>query len=490
MALRKVEPGAAWPLFSVAATRCIERLAMEPLPACTLMQRAGLAAAQLALALAPHAQVVWVAAGPGNNGGDGLEAALYLQRWGKQVVVTWLGDAGRAGQYALAAWQRATDAGVAFAHEPPEHFDLCLDALLGIGATRAPADRMAQWITRMNGADAPVLAIDVPTGLNADTGQAAGACVRALATLCLLTLKPGLFTGHGRDATGQVWLDTLQVESQSEPAAALASPSAVLAAAPSSRARAHASHKGSYGDVAVVGGAPGMAGAALLAASAALHCGAGRVFVALLDPAAVTVDTSQPELMLRDMSALDLHAMTVVCGCGGGDAVRAHLPKIISGTTRLVLDADALNAVAGDVQLQVLVRARARRGWLTVLTPHPLEAARLLGTSSSEVQHDRLAAAQRLALAFACTVVLKGSGSIIASPAGVPAINPTGNARLATAGTGDVLAGAIGAGLAAGVPAYQAACEAAYQHGLHADKWPEHQALTASRLAQSFQAAS
>ena len=210
----------------------------------------------------------------------------------------------------------------------------------------------------------------------------------------------------------------------------------------------------------------------------------------MLDPAAVTVDTSQPELMLRDMSALDLHAMTVVCGCGGGDAVRAHLPKIISGTTRLVLDADALNAVAGDVQLQVLVRARARRGWLTVLTPHPLEAARLLGTSSSEVQQDRLAAAQRLALAFACTVVLKGSGSIIASPAGVPAINPTGNARLATAGTGDVLAGAIGAGLAAGVPAYQAACEAAYQHGLHADKWPEHQALTASRLAQSFQAAS
>ena len=163
--------------------------------------------------------------------------------------------------------------------------------------------------------------------------------------------------------------------------------------------------------------------------------------------------------------------------------------KNIATATRLVLDADALNAIAGDTHLQAQLRTRATRNWHTVLTPHPREAARLLKLTSSEVQHDRLAAAQRLAQGFRCTVVLKGSGTVVAAPELVPCINPTGNARLATAGTGDVLAGAIGAGLAAGVPEFQAACEAVYLHGLAADRWPAGQTLTASMLAGSLRPA-
>ncbi len=474
----------------MVSTRRIEDAALAISCKHALMQRAGLATARLALALAPNSRSIWVAAGPGNNGGDGIEAALHLRAWGKAVVVTWLGAPEQASADTATAWRRATGAGVMFANEPPEQFDFCVDALLGIGATRAPESRMAQWIMHMRATQAPVLAVDLPTGLNADTGKAADVCVRALATLCLLTLKPGLFTADGRDATQQVWLDTLQVDVQSDPLAPLVSPTAMLGGAPAARALPHASHKGSFGDVAIVGGAPGMAGATLLAGSAALHCGAGRVYLALLDPAALSVDMQQPELMVRAVDQLNHAATTIVCGCGGGIAVRAYLPKILSTASSLVLDADALNAIAVDVQLQTQLRARAKRGWRTVLTPHPLEAARLLGITSAEIQGDRLAAARQLAREFECTVVLKGSGTVIAAADRIPFINPTGNARLATAGTGDVLAGAIGAGLAGGASEFQAACEAVYLHGQCADDWPAGKALTASMLARSLRPAS
>jgi hydroxyethylthiazole kinase-like uncharacterized protein yjeF len=318
--------------------------------------------------------------------------------------------------------------------------------------------------------------VDLPSGLDADTG-AATLAVRAGHTLSLLTLKPGLFTAQGRDACGQVWLDTLGVD----PGPAV--PAAWLAGPPAIATRAHASHKGSYGDVAVIGGAPGMAGAALLAASAALHAGAGRVFVGLLD-APLAVDVQHPELMLRAWESLDLRAMHVACGCGGGDAVRAALPRVLSLSASLVLDADALNAIAGDTALQALLQARGRSGRPTVLTPHPLEAARLLGRTTQEVQAQRLAAGDELAQRFACTVLLKGSGTVVAAPGQVPAINPTGNARLATAGTGDVLAGLVAARLASGQAAFEAAMAGAWLHGNAADRWPDGQPLTAGALAQ------
>jgi len=173
--------------------------------------------------------------------------------------------------------------------------------------------------------------------------------------------------------------------------------------------------------------------------------------------------------------------MTLVAGCGGGQAIREFLPQMLREARQLVLDADALNRTAEDPVLQQLVAQRPSGS--TVMTPHPLEAARLLGCGSAHIQADRLAAAQALAQRFQCVVVLKGSGSIIATPGHIPHLNPTGNARLASAGTGDVLAGLIGARLASGQTALHAACDSVYQHGLAADHWPG-PVLNASALCQ------
>ena len=474
--MQRVLPDRPWPLHAVAAIRRIEQRAAAILPPHTLMQRAGLAVARLALALAPHARTVWVACGPGNNGGDGFEAALHLKHWGKDPIVTWLGDESKAPPDARASLQRARAAGVRFDSAPPPQWDLALDALLGIGATRPPEGALLDHIQRLNDGAAPVLAIDLPSGLDADTGHAQH-CVHADHTLSLLALKPGLFTAAGRDAAGQAWFDGLALTGDS------GDTTCSLTGPPAMHPRAHASHKGSYGDVAVIGGASGMAGAALLAARAALHHGAGRVFVGFLDPQAPALDASQPDLMLRAWDSLALADMVVACGCGGGDAVRAALPKVLSTAKALVLDADALNAIAADTQLQALLRARSRRGAATVLTPHPLEAARLLACSAGEVQADRLRAARELAKRFGSVAVLKGSGTIVAQGDGRLGINPTGNARLAIAGTGDVLAGMIAARLAGGEVAFDAACAAVYLHGAAADQWPAGQPLTASRLA-------
>ena len=476
--MQRIVPGPAHALYTAGATRTLEASAAASLPPHTLMQRAGLATARLALALAPHAQRWWIACGPGNNGGDGLEAALHLQVWGKTPLVSWLGSPEHAPADARTSHARAAAAGVQFVNEPPADCEAAIDALLGTGSSRPPEGRLAQWITHLNTLTVPVLAVDLPSGLDADTGRAWALSVQATHTLSLLTLKPGLYTGQGRDHSGEVWFDTLDVDASGHP------PQALLNAAAVPSERRHASHKGSYGDVAVIGGAPGMGGAALLAARAALHHGAGRVYVGLLDGSGLLLDPGQPELMLRDPAALDPATLSVVAGCGGGDAIRSVLPRLLSAAPRLVLDADALNAIARDPQLQTQVHARQGRGHATVLTPHPLEAARLLGCSAAEVQQDRLHAAQELQQRHRCCVVLKGSGTVIAAPEARPVINPTGNARLATAGTGDVLAGLIGARLAAGAEAFEAACAAVWLHGHAADAWPPAQPLTAGALAQ------
>jgi hydroxyethylthiazole kinase-like uncharacterized protein yjeF len=242
--------------------------------------------------------------------------------------------------------------------------------------------------------------------------------------------------------------------------------------------------------VAVIGGAPGTVGAAWLAARAALAAGAGRVFCSLLDTTAMPFDPARPELMGRNSwwlaEPIVLAATTVLCGCGGGDAVRPVLPALLAHVRRLVLDADALNAIAAEPTLQKQLQARAGRGWATVLTPHPLEAARLLECDAKTVQDDRLRAAALLVERYGATVLLKGSGSVIATPGQRPRINATGNAALATAGTGDVLAGwtaglwsqvgnsvavnATSAPCASGV-AGEVAAAAAGQHGQAADRW-------------------
>lgn len=535
MVLRRVTASRREALYGAEPTRRIELTAAAELPAHTLIARAGAAVAKMARALQPHAECVWVACGPGNNGGDGLVAATLLHRWHQaqgnatQVVVTHVlgsppegSDLPPDARHALA---QAVQAGVPFSTTPPERWDLAIDALLGVGLSRPPDGMLADWIARMNRSGETLLCVDVPSGLNADTGTwpqslacELTACEHASQrhTLSLLTLKPGLFTAAGRDAAGEVWIDDLEVipaieipvtgwlAGRQSPDCTSQSPDCT---SPSLR---HASHKGSRGDVVVIGGQDlelaglGMTGAALLAARAALHGGAGRVFVSLLaaaeDAEAVRWDPGCPDLMFRRLSTLLqgalLQTSAVVCGCGGGAAIAHVMPQLLSRAPNLVLDADALNAVARDKDLQKLVRQRRSSGWITVLTPHPLEAARLLNSTTATVMADRLQAAQDLADHYGSVCVLKGSGSVISAPGQAPLINPTGNPLLATAGTGDVLAGMIGSALAqpgcTPAQAQERVARAVFQHGWLADQWQTQgargpaaaPALSASRLAE------
>ena len=486
--MHAIEAGAAYDLFNAKQSRAVEHALSQQLPAHTMMQRAGLAVARLAMALAPRARSVWLACGPGNNGGDGLQAAAFLQSMGKHCHVSWAGAEHSMSTDTVRSLAQARQAGVHWCDKLDDvasEVDLCIDAMLGLGSHgRAIEGQLAQWITQIGQHGAPVLAVDLPTGLNPDTGEPNKLAVRASHTLSLLTLKPGLFTGHGRDLCGQVWLESLQAPQDAPPK--LPTPAARLLGAPTLPVRAHASHKGSYGDVAVLGGGAGMAGAAVLAGSAALHGGAGRVYVSLHDSGAPSYDPFQSELMFRAAHTLELSSMAVVCGCGAGDHAGELLGLALPASGPLVLDADALNAIAADSKLAEALRARSRRRLATVITPHPLEAGRLLACSSADVQRDRLSAAERLVQSLQCCVVLKGSGTVVAMADQIPRICPTGNAKLATAGTGDVLAGLIGARLAQGMTAFDAACAAVYQHGALADEWPDTRALTAGRLARAL----
>ncbi len=493
---------ALWPLHDTASSRCREAQAARALPPHTLMQRAGVAVARMALALAPHAGRIWILAGPGNNGGDGLEAAALLCRAGQRVSVSLVASASMPAD-AAASLVRAREAGVRIdsTTSPPEPLradDLAIDALFGLGLARTPQGPAALGIASLNAGAAPVLAVDLPSGLEADHGRAFDPCVVARWSLALLTLKPGLFTAAGRDHAGDIWFDDLGVRADSN--TDIDATAATLVAAQPVRwpPRRHASHKGRHGDAWIVGGAPGMAGAAVLAARAASAAGAGRVLLVSLDPAAARLDLLLPELMYRPASVLHerdvaLETSTVVVGCGGGGAVRELLPMLIARSGRLLLDADALNAVAADPSLAQGVASRASRSRTTVLTPHPLEAARLLGIDSPAVQADRRGAAQALADRLSAAVVLKGSGSIVASPGRRPRINASGNAALATAGTGDVLAGWIAGLWAQGLDAADAATLGVYTHGLAADvalanEGPAIGPLEASRLIERLRA--
>jgi ADP-dependent NAD(P)H-hydrate dehydratase / NAD(P)H-hydrate epimerase len=469
----------AWPLFGRAASQAAEAEALMGRAAGELMARAGMAAARLVLARWPRARRVLVLAGPGNNGGDGWVLAQRLHRIGQAVAVWPVRVQGAGAADAHAARSAAVAAGVEVLAPSPEavdsalaRADLVVDALLGLGATTAPTGALAEALGRL--ASRPpiaLLALDLPSGLDVDTGQpwpGSPALPAATATLALLTLKPGLFTGQGRDLAGEVWFDDLAATTAVAPTARLAGP-------PPQTPIPHAWHKGSRGDVWVVGGDDGMDGAALLAADAALRGGAGRV---LLHRLCKLPQVAQPPTLLGLAAACltDATAMagaTVVLGCGGGPAVAATMPALLAGGGRLVIDADGLNAIAHDGALTAALRARRDRGAPSVLTPHPLEAARLLGCSTAAVQADRIASAQRLADTCGATVVLKGSGSVVAAPGSVPFVNPSGNAALATAGSGDVLAGWIAAlwSQSPQASAQTLAAGAVWQHGDAADRW-------------------
>ena len=347
---------------------------------------------------------------------------------------------------------------------------LVVDGLFGIGLKRPLAGAMRTLVDTINGLRCPVLALDVPSGLDADTGAIVGAddgvAVRATHTITFIGDKPGLHTCDGRDYAGLVDVSRLDLDAALLPSTRLHLNDAQFFARHLKRRRNN-SNKGSYGNVAVIGGAHGMSGAPILAGRSALTSGAGRVFVAFAeDPPAY--DPTHPELMCRVASDFDLESATLVVGPGLGDALasRELLMRAIGSGSKLVIDADALNMISADTALQQALAARAGG---SLLTPHPLEAARLLGVTAKEVQADRVAAARKLAQKFNATVLVKGSGTVIAQADGNAVINTTGNPALATAGTGDVLAGLCGSLLGQGWPQWEAALAAVWLHGMAAD---------------------
>ena len=441
------------------------------------MERAGLAVASLALACNPHANTYWIACGTGNNAGDGFAAASFLKNWGKNPVITRLEDVRVLPSDAAHALTLAQKSGVRIEVNPPASFDVCVDALYGIGKHSGFNAQCLRWIELMNQCGKPIVAVDVPTGLNSDTGVVSSTSVKASVTLSLLTLKPGLFTAQGRDACGEIWFHDLDCNHS-------ASPCAELNFEPRMLPRLHDTHKGKFGDVAIVGGATGMTGAAILAANAALHGGCGRVFLTLLASSAGAQILVRPEIMQKDISHLPYETLTVVAGCGGADAIEPHMDEILSRSKFLVLDADALNAISTSPSLQK--RLSQRPAGSTVLTPHPLEAARLANTNTATIQSNRLLHAQALADRFSCTVVLKGAGSIIAAPNRTPRINTSGNAKLAIGGSGDVLAGLIGALFSNELNAFDASNAAVFRHGQIADEWPASKTLTPLNLSEAL----
>lgn len=466
-------------LLSLEELRALEARVARGLPPGTLMARAGAAAADwIENRVAPGSHVA-VVCGPGNNGGDGFVAARHLAERGFRVSAILVGADQPATDDALAAWQAWRATGALVLRDPYDASApaAVIDALFGIGLSRPLSGEGLDAVQWMNERHALRLALDVPSGLDAERGTWVGgvAGVRAHATLSFIAAKAGLFTADGPDAAGEVNVAELEV---SVPLASLNLIETVdfrHALAP----RAANSHKGSYGRCAIQGGARGMVGAALIAARAALRLGAGRVYVDCLGAPELLFDPIQPELMFRPAAELpELEALVLGCGLGDGEAARSALIAALARACPLVLDADALNLLAADVGLQADLLARSA---ITVLTPHPAEAARLLRRSVAEVQSDRVGAARELAVATGSIVVLKGAGSVLALRSGRAWINPTGGPALATAGTGDALAGMLGAFFAQGYDMVTATLAAVWLHGQAAAG--SHAGLVASEVA-------
>jgi hydroxyethylthiazole kinase-like uncharacterized protein yjeF len=464
-------PLPALPVYTTADVRAVEQAAVASGQAPDLMERAGLAAAEIARErLLGGRKSVLVLAGPGNNGGDGFVLARHLKAWWYRVTVLFTGERARLSPDAAAAHDTWLAAGGEIAGElPAQHFDVVVDALFGIGLERDIAGRHAQLIEWINRQPAPVLALDIPSGLHADTGRVLGVAAEAEHTVTFIALKPGLLTLDGPDRAGEIHVRDLGLAAEAlRPAQGRLVGSDVLGSLLPRRRRN--SHKGTYGSVGIVGGAPGMAGAGLLAGRAALRLGAGRVYLGMLDADAPSVDLGQPELMLRqaeEVLAIEhLTCLVVGPGLSQSPQARSAVAVALERELPLVLDADALNLIGAHDALQDVCRARRAP---TLLTPHPAEAARLLQATTAEIQADRVAAAVRLAAHYGAAIALKGVGSVLAYPDGHWCINTTGNPGLASAGMGDVLSGILGALIAQGTSSEAALAAGVHLHGAAAD---------------------
>ena len=410
-----------------------------------LMQRAAQAALEVALKIASDKKDVLVLAGPGNNGGDArIVAELLKERFFRVQLVS----------------QRSE-----LVDKP---WGLIIDGLFGIGLSRDIEGEYATLVDYVNRQRCPVLALDIPSGLHSDSGRVLGRAVQATHTLTFIALKPGLLTLDGPDHCGEVTVADLGL-----PVGRLVAPTAWVAGRTAFdgalKRRPRNFHKGMAGSLAVLGGASGMTGAALLAGRAALKLGAGRVYVGLLDES-IAIDFQNVELMLRhpdDAFGQDLDAIAVGPGLGQGERAETLVGAALASDLPCVVDADALNLISENEDLR---HACARRSADTILTPHPAEAARLLALNTADVQIDRVKAARILAENLKAHVVLKGAGSILAARDGHWFINASGNAGMASAGMGDVLAGILGALLAQRYSGETALVLGVHLHGLAADE--------------------
>lgn len=454
----------SYPVLAESELRAIETKHQSCEP--PLMERAGRAAAVYGRSLlGERGGCVLVLAGPGNNGGDGFVVARELRSQGVDVVVVSAAQARHYPPDAAVARQHWLDAGGQILPDfVGTQWGLTIDAMFGIGLRRPLEGVYAQWVERVNALECPCLALDLPSGLDAQTGALTGPCIRATHTATFIGYKPGLLTLDGPDHCGEICLFELDLP-RSDAAGHL------LGLADFGewlKPRLHNVHKGSFGAAGVIGGASGMSGAAILAARAALHLGPGKVFLGMPGAEADAVDGLHPEIMCRNPGDLLVLASALAIGPGLGRSEEAHvlLRRATGFAGPLIVDADGINGVADDA---ALMRSLAARDAPTVLTPHPAEAARLLRSTVSQIQADRIASACELSRRFHAIVVLKGCGSIVASPSGHWFINTSGHGGMASGGMGDVLTGFIVALIAQGWSALEATLCAVHLHGTAAD---------------------
>ncbi|MCB1679400.1 MAG: NAD(P)H-hydrate dehydratase [Halioglobus sp.] len=466
-------------LYTAQQTRALDHCAIhqQGIPGITLMSRAARAAFDSLLELWPQPGPLQVLCGTGNNGGDGFLIADLAHKRGIAVTVLQLGDAQKIGGDALRARQQALANGVefrAFEGAALRTDGVIVDAMLGTGLGGEVRGVYREAIEAVNAATvagAAVLAVDIPSGLCADTGRVLGAAVRADLTVTFIGMKRGLFTLDAADHTGAIQFNDLgvgpEVYAQVAGDCQRLELESLLQRLP---ARPASAHKGLYGSVLVVGGDYGMAGAAALAAEAALRCGAGLVRAATRAEHVAALVARTPEVMAHGVSSgpelapLIESSEVLVVGPGLGQSPWSEqmLQAAAASGKPLVLDADGLNMLAAGRA----IAAQRRDNW--VLTPHPGEAGRLLHTASAEVQAERFAAARALWQRYGGAVVLKGSGSLIAGD-GQLLLSDYGNPGMASGGMGDVLSGVIGALLAQHVPLPEAAALGVCLHGAAAD---------------------
>lgn len=463
------------PIYLTTEIRKIEQLAADSLTPASLMEKAGLAAAKVVRdkLLTSERNRVLVFAGPGNNGGDAFVVARYLREWWFKVTLVFTGvptELSEDAKNAMDAW--IASGGKILSEIPAKNnWNAIVDGLFGIGLSRNlkhPYDELVNVINHMN---LPILALDIPSGLSSDNGRICGSAINARITVTFIGLKPGLLTHHGTEYCGEIILRNLDIDTSAliEPQSWLLDQNYVYKLLPPPRLAN--SHKGMFGSVGVIGGSDGMTGAALLAGTAALKLGSGRVYLGLITDNELGFDPVQPELMFRSPHELfkidDLNCLVIGPGLGMNADAYFWLDCALKSTKTLVLDADALNLISSNPKLaNKLINRKAH----TVLTPHAAEAARILGISSTEVQDNRVETIKNLVERFNCYAVLKGAGSICMLPDGKYYINTSGNPGLSSAGTGDVLTGIIGALLTQGIIMENALLLAVFLHGAAADE--------------------